>query len=219
MKTGLTLGGIVLLALGAWMARITDLVTDEQLITAFVNVGAVFGFTWLAWIWGGGVTEFQKRAPLPRLLRIPPPWTARAALTMFEETYGHPAPARPAELRERMRLLKHAEWAKGMIYFASCMNGGVTLVMLLAGYFGWPITFLGWLLLIVYGIGVGGLLLPTVYQVVVHNLWPWVRARGKRGIEVRRDQVTGAPVAIKDLDAVSPKTEYLNRPGDHSEGA
>lgn len=207
--TKLTIGGVLLTALGTLLARFTGLVTDEQLLNAFVAFGVVVGFTLLAWIWGAGITEFQKRTPLPKPFRIPPPWTKRAALEMFEERVGHVAPGDPDEVRQRMELLKHADKMRGMIYFASCMNGGITLCLLLKGYFE-PATFIGWMLLIIYGQGVGGLMLPTVYQVVVHELWPRLRAKGKKGIEVRRDDA-GQVVAIKDLDK-GDATEIL-RPG------
>lgn len=167
MKTTLTIGGAIALAIGTLLARATDLVTDAQLTSAAI----VIGFTVLSWIWGAGLTEFIKR------WRVPRPWTVASALEMFAEEYGHEAPRDPKELRQRKSLLAQAEKSRRWIYFHACVNGGVTLAFLIAGHFT-PDTLIGRSLTLIYGLGVGGLALPTVYTVVMRDLWPWLTRRG-----------------------------------------
>lgn len=184
MKAKLTIGGVIVTALGTLAARLTGLVTDEQLIAGFVAVVVVIGFTLLAWLWGAALTELQKRMPAHwqapfRWIRIDRPWTPRTAQLMFEERHGSPAPRDTASLRDRKALFRQAEKARDLIYFASCMNGGITLIISLWLHFQ-PATPLGRFLTIIYGLGIGGLLLPTIYRVAVHEAWPALRRRWRR---------------------------------------
>lgn len=168
MKTTLTIGGALALAIGTLLARATDLVTDEQL----AGTAIVIAFTLLSWVWGAGLTELMKR------WRIPRPWTIEGAHEMFREQTGHDAPRDTKEMRQRKALLAQAEKARRWIYFHACANGGVTLAFLVGGHFA-PETLVGRGLVIIYGLGVGGLALPTIYTIVLRDLWPWLTGRGK----------------------------------------
>lgn len=166
MKTSITIAGAIALALGTLLARAADLVTDAQIGDAAI----VIGFTLLAWVWGAGLTEFTKRWKIKR------PWTVAGALEMFAEQHGHQAPKDAKELRQRKALLAQAEKSRWWIYVNAVANGGVTLAFLVVGHFA-PETLIGRSLAIIYGLGVGGFALPTIYNIVMNDLWPWLTRR------------------------------------------
>lgn len=156
MKPALSITGALVVLIAGAILRYQDLITNAFLIAAAV----VIGFLLLSWAFGIGMTEIHKRAFIPR------PWTAEAAEAMAQTL--------PAV--QRAKLLQQAQHSRDRIWFAATLWGGLPYTALLVIYF-WPLSLLGWLLSIIAGLGLGGALLPIVYRVLVHELWPWVRDR------------------------------------------
>ena len=97
------------------------------------------------------------------------------------------------------------------IWTVACTAGGVPFaVLLLARY--WPPSFEGAVLIILAGLGLGGGVLPFVYDFIAHTLWPLLRRMLVAVKVVRKADGTLVERPVDQPSEEGEETQFIGSP-------